>query len=552
LINKIAAGEVIERPASIVKELIENSIDANASSIFIEAKEGGKSYLKISDNGKGMNKVDAKICWHRHSTSKIKNSTDLFSINTLGFRGEALASIASVSDMTIITKTESEISGIKINILGGKEILNETTAAKTGTNIEIKNLFFNTPARKKYLKTIETELNQITDIITRYALIYPKIHFKFKHENKEILNFPVFKDNLSNISSIYGKDIAKNLIKIDYSNIFKIKGYVSKPSLSRSNRSMQSIYVNNRYIKKNTTISSAIEDAFHSSMMVNRHPITILSIDVDSNKTDVNVHPQKAEIRIQNEKDLYKDVYDAIRNSLENEDLIVKPLLEKKVFDYNFDDGFVDATKQKLLIKEENSIQTSKQPDMKILGIIKKTYIVAEIPGNIILIDQHAAAERILYENYTNELKNNEVITQELLDPAILELTPKQFLVCKNNIEKLGQLGFITEEFGTNTVIVRTIPIILGRQFDKSLFFDFLLEIDKGKLNSLHLYYHERIARMSCRNAIKAGDTIELPQIKKYVQEIFSKGFPSTCPHGRPIVIKWSFYDLEKMFKRVV
>ena len=498
-----------------------------------------------------MNEKDAKICWHRYSTSKINNIDDLFSIKTLGFRGEALASMAAVSDLTIITN-QGNVSGIKINVVGGKEVSFEKIGTKNGTTIIIKNLFFNTPVRKKYLKSIEIELKAIIEVITKYGLIYPQIHFKLRHDNKEILNFPSVRDKLSNISFIYGKEIAKNLLEINYQNNFKISGYVSKPSLNKSNKSMQSIFVNKRYVKKNSIISNAIDDAYHSSMMVNRHPIIILEIKTDPKNTDVNVHPQKSEIRIQNEKNLYQDIYDAIKNNIVGEDVIPQALKEKNLSDFSFEKSYLDTTKQKLLIKETTELNTHKLENIRILGIINKTYIIAEIPGNLILIDQHAAAERILYEKFSKQLNEKKVITQELLNPVILELTSTQHITLINNVKKLELLGFVVEDFGTKTVLVRTVPVVLGRQFNKEVFFDFVDEIDKGKLESLEEFFHAKIARMSCRYAIKAGDTIELSEIKNYVQLIFSKDFPSTCPHGRPIVIKWSLFELEKMFKRVV
>jgi DNA mismatch repair protein MutL len=460
--------------------------------------------------------------------------------------------MASVSDFSVITKTENSISGLKIDIKGGKMLSEEKIGCRKGTTIIIKDIFFNTPARKKYLKSIESELSAITDIITRYALIYPEIHFKFTHDSKIILEYPSVQDELSNISYIYGKEVSRNLIKIEHQNVFKITGYISKPSLTRSTKSMQSIYVNKRYVKKNSAISNAVQDAYHGSLMTNRYPIVILKIEIDAEKTDVNVHPQKAEIRIQDEKELYKDVYDAVKNALGKSDLIPNALTEKKINDFSFEDSYLDASQQKLLIKETAELKTKKLENIKILGIINKTYIIAEIPGNIILIDQHAAAERILYEEFTKQLKNKKIITQELLNPEVLELSSKQFLSVKSNIDKLKELGFSAEEFGPNSILIRTIPVLLGRHFDKDIFLDFADELNNGKSKSLEDFFHEKIARMSCRKAIKAGDIIELSEIKRYVEKIFSDNFPSTCPHGRPIVIKWSFYELEKMFKRVV
>ncbi len=566
LINKIAAGEVIERPASVVKELIENAIDADAKKIFIELKEGGKSYLKVSDDGNGMSRRDVELSWHRHSTSKIKNADDLFSINSLGFRGEALASIAAVSELIITSKPENEISGRRIIVRGSRELINETIGCPKGTTVEVKNLFYNTPARKKYLKSINIELRHVTDIVTRYALINPKIHFRLIHNNREILDVPSTKDFLTNITFIYGKKIIKHLLLLEYSDDFyKINGYISKPSLSKSTKADQSIYVNKRYIK-NTTISNAVNQAYHTLMMVNRYPVVILNININPRQIDVNVHPQKSEIRIHDEKQLYESVFDAVTQTLQKNDLIPETLtdeLVKKLTDFRsfqLEELTKDAkyyniqdNEQKLLVKETDDTSTSKLPEMKILGILQKTYILAETPGNLILIDQHAAAERILYEKFTEQLKNKQVDIQRLLDPVILKLTPKQYNIALDKKDFLRDLGYRYEEFGKNTLLIRTIPIVLGKQFDRNLFIDFIDELEKNKKPvSLEMFFHNKIAKMACRTAIKAGDEITLPQIKQYIKELSQKNIPYTCPHGRPIMIKWSFYELEKMFKRIV
>ena len=586
LINKIAAGEVVERPASIVKELIENAIDAGASYIEIEAKEAGKSYIRVTDDGSGMDEEDAKISWLRHTTSKLKSKEDLFNISSLGFRGGALASIAAVSRLEIKTKKETQEEGIRIVVEGGKEILTENIGLKTGTTIEVKNLFYNTPVRKQYLKTIEIELRHLTDIVTRYALIHPKIHIRFTHNSTEVINSPPAKDLLTNISFIYGAKMAKDLLPIDYEEgQYKITGFISKPSLSKASKNDQSIYVNKRYIKTNATITNALNNAYHTMMMVNRYPVAILDIKLNPDKTDVNVHPQKSEIRIKNENVLYDAVFEAVSLSLKGNDLIPEKLSEtnKKLNDFtpklDFKTGMAESvskypltdTEQTLLVKETNEVKTESAADskivnpsvvssnvensllIKILGVVNKTYILAEVPGNILLIDQHAAAERILYEKFTEQLKEKSVSVQELLKPEILEVNPRQFSVINANKELFENFGYNIVEFGHNTVMVISIPVLLGRQFDKTMFLDFIDDIEKhGKPKSLETFFHERIARMSCRTAIKAGDEITLPQIKDYVRSILTNDFPATCPHGRPITIKWSFYELEKMFKRIV
>jgi DNA mismatch repair protein MutL len=555
LINKIAAGEVIERPASVIKELVENSIDAGAKKINIEIKEGGKSFIKISDDGHGMSRNDAGLSWQRHATSKIRDAGDLFSVATLGFRGEALASIASVSELTLMTREEDSIKGTKIAVKAGKEAITEEAGCPKGTIIEVKDLFFNTPARKKYLKSIEVELGHITDIITRYALIHPEIHFTLSHNGRETINWPQA-NMLTNLINIYGSKVAKDLLKVNYKDDYShITGFVSKPSLSRSTKDDQSFYVNMRYIRRNKVITDALNNAYHTRMMTGRYPVAILNIEINLEKTDVNVHPQKSEIRIAEEKQLYESVYNAVESVLKSSDLVPETLTDLRLSDYEPVRKQIEKIKETPYgYKVENITQElleeaqAELPDMRVLGIVNKTYILVETEGNLIIIDQHAAAERILYERFTEQLKSKKVHVQKLLSPEIVEMTPKQFSSALANKEHLEELGYKTEEFGKNTVLVSTIPVVLGRQFNKDMFLDFVNEIEKPE--SLEKFFHEKIARMACRTAIKAGDEITLPQIKKYVLDL--KGIPSTCPHGRPIMIKFSFYELEKMFKRKV
>ncbi|MEM2131353.1 MAG: DNA mismatch repair endonuclease MutL [Candidatus Woesearchaeota archaeon] len=614
LINKIAAGEVIERPASVVKELIENSLDANAKKIIIETKEGGKSLIKVSDNGIGMSERDALLSWQKHATSKIKTEMDLNEIKTFGFRGEALSSIAAVSELTIMTKEKEENKGIKIIVNDGKLITKEEIGMENGTIIEVKNLFFNVPARKKHLKSIETELNEIIDIVTRFALINKDVHFILLHNNKEIINSPATSNLLNKISFVYGSNVAKEIIEVNYTYNYdenkpnekiQIYGYISLPSLTRSTKEEQSIFINNRYIKKNKIISQAIEDAYKTSVMINRYPIVILNISLPYEKTDVNVHPQKHEILIHDEATLYTAVYESVKKTLDENKKIteVKPTIkieklknflkqeEKKEIDkIREEDKYSDIdiekkkeerkieeetkiekkskkyyslenNKQEILIKESNELNLKNLPDMNILGIINRTFIIAEIKGGLIIIDQHAAAERILYETFTKELKEKSIKIQDLLNPEIIQLSAKNYNTALSNKEFFDKIGYKIDSFGNNSIIIRSIPIILGRQLGKEMLVDFLTEMTKiidikekdiKDLTSFEKFFHNKIARMSCRKAIKAGDIITLPQIKKYIQEISENYLPLTCPHGRPILIKFSIYDLEKMFKRIV
>jgi DNA mismatch repair protein MutL len=559
LISKIAAGEVIERPASIVKELIENSIDAKAKKISVELKDGGKAYIRVTDDGLGMSRRDAGLSWQRHATSKLRDAHDLSSIHTLGFRGEALASIASVSEMTITTRESDEITGTRIVVTGGKVSVDEEIGCPKGTTIEVKDLFFNTPARMKYMKGDEAEYAAIADIMTRFGLIYHEIQFRLTHNRREQFNWPAC-DDIARLSHIYGIKTAKDMVKVSHKDSnFSISGFVSKPQLSRSTREDQSFFVNRRYIKKNSAISEGLNGAFQTLIMVNRFPLAVLDIEVLPERTDVNVHPQKAEIRILDEKGLYDSVFTSVKDALKDCDLIPETIKEsdKNIFDFSpgrLETSYpLDTAKQQMLAKEANAVATDKLHEINIFGIVNRTYIVAEIQGSLLLIDQHAAAERILYENFSQQLRLRKVVVQGLLEPEIIETTPTQIQTVVQHKEELTGLGYSAEAFGHSTVRVSSIPVILGRQFNKEIFIDFLNELGKGeKIESLEGFFHAKFARMACRKAIKAGDEITLPQIKRYVQDILTRDFPPTCPHGRPIMIKWSFYELEKMFKRVI
>ncbi|MCM2325515.1 MAG: DNA mismatch repair endonuclease MutL [Candidatus Woesearchaeota archaeon] len=551
-VSKIAAGEVIERPASIVKELIENSIDAGSSQISIEADNGGIDRIKISDDGVGMSNEDVSLCWKKHTTSKLKDANDLFSIDTLGFRGEALFSISSVSEISITSRREEDRIGRRIIVQGGNLLLDEPFGCQKGTIIEIKNLFFNTPARKKYLKPKENELSHISDVVSKYALIHPEIRFRLISSGKTLIE-TLGNGQIEAISCVLGKDVAKNMVAIAYDlGKLNITGYITKPILTRATKNEQSIYVNKRYIK-NSVISNAINNAFHTRVMVGRYPIAILNIEIDPNEIDVNVHPQKTQIRIKNEKEVYDAVFSSVKDALcavehipSAENVRLSDFSQAAEPKYDFSEN------QQMLVKEESEVKSPNFAEMKILGIVNRTYIIAETAGGMLMIDQHAAAERILYERFTLQLREKDVKTQRLLSDEIIEITPKLFQLALKNRDLLKELGYETEEFGQNSLRVSTVPIVLGRQFDKTRFIDYLYDLEKGKPESLEKFFHARVARMACRTAIKAGDDITLPEIKKYVQELMAMDIPYNCPHGRPIMVKISLYELEKMFKRIV
>lgn len=581
LINKIAAGEVIERPAAVVKELIENSIDAGADQITITIGEGGKSYIKVHDNGCGMAKEDVVMSIQRHATSKIEQSEDLFAINTLGFRGEALASIAAVSRMRIITRNKESEEGTQIDVEGFKIRSIKEIACPIGTIVEVSSLFYNTPARKKYMKAISSEHNAIVDIVTRYGLAYKNIFFKLYHGKKLILNCPKTPNMLNNIVSIYGSALGKNLLKLNYkSSNLKLKGYLSKPSMTRGDKSQQSIFLNGRYIR-NKAISSALYDGYHSLLFTGRHPIAVLFIDVDVTKVDVNVHPTKDIVRIENEDRIYNDVKYAIRSVLESANLIPSAGINfnpnvktTKMYDFAKDEQKVLETKEvpaAVYVKDSASevkVRDAKQSDIRvkdveeeeakserigayrILGQLNRTYIIAENPAGMLLIDQHAAEERVNYEILMEEYKHKGIKVQQLMKPKIIELTPAESNVIKTNLELLKKSGFEFEEYGSNSFRVRTIPAIFGRFYD-GLMTGLIRELDSISTKKIESIKEERIIRFACRKSIKAGKELTLREMENLMIRLDKTKQPFSCPHGRPTIISVTIGELEKKFKRV-
>lgn len=562
LISKIAAGEVIERPASVVKELIENSIDAGAKNITIELKEGGKSFIKVQDDGSGMDEEDATVAFDRHSTSKITSEKDLFDINSLGFRGEALASIASVAEVVMKTKIAKSIIGTRVEIKGNEVLVSEIGCPK-GTSIRVKNLFYNTPARKKYLKTIDAELTLILDVVTRFALGYPNIFFKLIHNDRETLSCPATTNTRNNVANLYGRHAAKELLQVDFSTAnIEIMGFISKPTTTKPNKSYQSIFVNNRYIS-NKTISDAVHDAYHSLLMKHRHPIAILHITIEPDKIDVNVHPTKREIRLSKEQDVYDAVFNAIRKTLRDENLIpevnVKDsqqevLIAKKEIGKKEESKptkYKPKEKGQTLLKEEAGAKviTKNLPDMTVIGQVQDSFIVADSEQGMYLIDQHAAEERVNYEKFMSQMKDKNVGVQQLLNAIVVELSPKETKVVEKNLELLNKLGFKTQEFGKNSFVVRTFPTILAKQQDKDLFMDIVAELDKYK-NKIDDEKERLIIMKSCKASVKANEQLTMPQMTKLIEALSYCEVPYSCPHGRPTIINFTRSDLEKKFKR--
>lgn len=593
LINKIAAGEVIERPASVVKELLENSLDAGATDVKIEIVDSGLKLIKISDNGHGMDRDDLLLSYKRHATSKISNDDDLFNIMSLGFRGEALASIAEVSNLKIKTKTKDAVMGEFVEIEAGEIKNNGQAACSTGTIIEVSDLLFNVPARRKYLKSPEVEFNHILKVVTKYALIRKDVSFKLIKDGKDILNSKTSEELLNKIIYVYGVRIAKDLIEVYHEEDgIRIQGYISKPALTRSDKNDQSLYVNNRYVK-NKVVSDSIYDAYKTLLFIHRHPVYVLNIDIDPREIDVNVHPAKEVIRLKDEGLLSRIVFNAISKTFKKSSLIPDADLEKEstgkpLKTYPFKSDFQSnlesesqpsAMSHELYAEKETKTEEAKEkkidygwqmskedilareieePKMKkhpnfgpfvVFGQINQSFIIAKSPEGLVVIDQHAAEERVNYEKFMKEKMSHAIKTQSFLTPKVIELNPYQYRAAISNKDFIRSLGYDFEDFGDNTIKLSAVPEIFGKM-KSILFIDIINELEKNKGETINTLIEERIIRFACRASIKAGDELTPFEMRELLRKLEDCDNPYTCPHGRPTLLNFTVSDLEKKFKR--
>ncbi len=585
LSNKIAAGEVVERCSSVVKELVENSIDADSTEIKVDLVESGIKEIKVTDNGKGMDKEDAVMAFNRHATSKIIDEDDLYRIHTLGFRGEALASIASVSDVELITSTGDV--GTKVNIKGGKVYNVQNSDARKGTIMCVKDLFYNTPARLKHLKSLYTELSSITDYMNKIALSYPNIRFTVTNDSKELLKTDGSGNLLKCIKNIFGINIAKKMIEISKeNNDYSINGYISLPEVYKSNRNSIITIVNGRVVR-NTELNRTINDAYHSYKPDNYYPVVVLNIDVDTSLVDVNIHPTKMDIKFGNMEDLLSLVTDTIKEKLKEKTLI--PHIEsttpkeKKTYEeinLNFDIPIVSEPEEEYIINsslttdeklsnvyeneklsnasdiENNDIEIhddveEKLPIMYPVGLVHGTYIICQNEIGMYIIDQHAAKERINYEMVKDKLKKREKISVPMMFPLTLEYTNSEYIILKENFEFLRDMNFDIEEFGINSVIVKAHPTWLFKGCeDESIKKILELVIEKEKNFDIDKFNDHLAATMACKMSIKANTSITTDEMQNLIDDLRKCKNPFNCPHGRPTVIYYSISDLEKLFKR--
>jgi DNA mismatch repair protein MutL len=545
-ISKIAAGEVIERPASVVKELVENSIDAKAKEITIEIKDAGKKLIRVSDDGLGMDNEDAKMAVARHATSKIKDADDLFNISSLGFRGEALASIAAVSKFELLTNTSNDLTATKIVINGGKTKSIVNASRPKGTTIEVSDLFFNTPARLKFQKSKNTELTHIVDIISRFILARPDISFKLMSDDNEMISSIGSGDVLEAIASVYGSDMASTMLEVKAQGV---KGFVTQPVVTKSDRNGETFIVNGRYVR-NMLISRALEEAYRSLIPGNKYPIAVLSIDIDPSEVDVNVHPTKREIKLARPDIVMRMVSSAVSKALSAIKIDTQTPSISGTWRLDQDNSMPE-----MLRIEESTAQGQSYPNMGILNIPSGayyqhllTYIIYTEGNDLVMIDQHAAHERILYE----KLRNKQVSgTQGLLVPHTIELPIKDFTIVSSHLEELAELGFIIEVFGRNSIMIRGIPSILTASEIESPFLDMITEIGEVfKIKSVAERQDSLYKMIACKAAIKAGDKLSVLEMDKLVKELKVTSNPTTCPHGRPAVVRMPKDRVDKMFAR--
>ena len=606
-INKIAAGEVVERPASCVKELVENAIDAGANRIEIEIIDGGKTLIRVTDNGVGMTTEDAALALRRHATSKLSNVEDLENISTLGFRGEALPTIAAVSNLTLQTRTADSELGVKIKVAGGKIADTDEIGCTFGTTILVENLFFNVPARLKFMKSTQTEAGKIHDFIVKLALSRPDIAFKFINGNRASLTTPGNGKLIDTLTAVYGVDVANSLLDVKHSaGDFNISGYVGKPNFLNSYRSRQTFIINGRVII-NKTIYKAIDEAYKTLVSKTGYPLVVLKIDVPQNSIDVNVHPQKIEIKFADEGELFSSVYRAVRDAVSEKKVVsdlrkVAATPDKTHFtQMNFDEYFNDAPKSDFIIdpqndnpaltveelrsavdsrkkdmfdddddffREENILHEEMPPSPQIdaqtlekfypIGQVALCYIVAQSDSDLYLLDQHAAHERILFDKLSSYA--DEIPAQILLIHQNLKFDSRETAAIENNLELFDKLGFSLELSGENEFRLTSMPVdaanadagAMLREIISSLpDEDLTAQVDDKRRAEIAVNIRKKfIAIASCRGAIKAGQKLSRQEIDALINDLSKTPHPHTCPHGRPTVIKFSSADLAKMFKR--
>lgn len=607
-IDKIAAGEVVERPCSVVKELVENAIDAGSTAITVEIKEGGISFIRITDNGCGIERDQVAVAFYRHSTSKIRSAEDLLTVKSLGFRGEALSSISAVARVELITKTYDELTGTRYVIEGSKELSNEEIGAPDGTTFIVKDLFYNVPARRKFLKTAQTEGSYISDMVEKLALSHPDISFKFINNNQTKLHTSGNGNRKDIIYHIFGREISSSLLEVKHEcEYFKVEGFIGKPVITRGNRNYENYFINGRYVKSNI-LSRAIEEAYKSFLMQHQYPFTVLYFTFFS-ELDFNVHPTKMELRFDNNNEIYVELCDTIYAILSHKEMIPEvpvdstPAPKKIVHEYKepIPEPFekrrinevraaesrsvygqsvtstvknysatepaakapetstayepaqvVTGTQQTLGDYDKVFLTESSKKQFSIIGQLFKTYWLIEFEDKLYIIDQHAAHEKVLYEKTMARLANKDFTLQRISPPIVMTLDARECEMLEKYRPQIEQFGYEVEHFGGKEYMISAIPDNLFNIDMKDLFIEMLDDFSNATGRQTPDIITEKVASMSCKAAVKGNDKLTLPEINKLIDELLSLDNPYNCPHGRPTIISMSKYEIEKKFKRIV
>ncbi len=610
-INKIAAGEVIERPASIVKELVENSIDAGATAVTVEVRDGGISMIRVTDNGSGIEAGEVRSAFLRHSTSKIRSAEDLELVTSLGFRGEALASIAAVSRTEVVTKTAEALTGIRYVNEGGRELMYEEVAAVPGTTFKVEELFFNTPARRKFLKKPGAEAAAVTDFMQKIAMGHPEVSFQYIRGTSRVLHTPGDYRLRSCVYAVYGKEVLGDLMEVDYQGAIGVKGYISRPQMTRANRSYQHFYLNGRMIRSRL-IEKILEECYKDLIMPGSFPMAILQIQADPAQVDVNVHPTKMEVRFSEEGLIREEIYKAVSRTLGQEDLMTRIVqAQTKVSEEpekNWSEAFPvmqtytstspEIQQQEHVAKkalwQENSFYTGRQeilspavkepepvysasptpqaqpeesvaeaperpekrfPDpasLRLVGQAFSTYWMAEADHVLYIVDQHAAHERVLYDKIRSVLNKGSLDAQILLEPEAITLSTADYNSVMENLELFTRMGFEVEPFGENTVLVRCVPYIFNGPMDPKDFQDMASFLSDGSRNSSGDILLDRMAMMSCKAAVKGNHVLTPEEARALFQALASTTNPYNCPHGRPTIVTMTQQQMERLFKRII
>jgi DNA mismatch repair protein MutL len=582
VVSRIAAGEVVERPAAVVKELIDNSLDARSTRILIEVADGGRSLIRVTDDGEGMDRTDAALAFERHATSKLQSERDLFAVRTMGFRGEALPSIASVSKVRLITARGQDAVGTQLWLTGGTVTKTEEAAAAPGTQIEVMELFFNTPARKKFLKAVSTEFSHISQVVQRAALAWPQVQFGLRHNGQVVSEYPAVGGQKDRVYQIYGSRHAGSMVALQLDRPgCRLQGFTVKAEETRSSRSPQEVFVNGRAVK-NVTVAHAVYDGYGPSLAKGRHPVYVLFLDVDPDRVDVNVHPAKREVRFADQDLIHQMVRQAIREALGTPGSSMRPESPVHAFAIGWSGqsqrsaeirpagelgmrpgpGMVSGRESlgaaTTVARETTVDYMVTEPEVVPLGQVGQTFLVAQVGSELHVIDQHTAHERVLFERLRRAWVDHKVMVQPLLIPEPFDLPMDRATLLQGALEELSKLGLEIEPFGSGTFVIRGVPAQLG-PIDYPAFIDDVLEdlaqwgsaSSTTEPSSMADRLRPVLASLACHGAVRAGRAMALPEIKHLILDWLAEGLPMTCPHGRRVALRLPAEELAKIFGRV-